>query len=147
MAALSPPLLHVRAAHFPASLHISAMSVRHYTTDELLALRNSPLVTKPDDLPSIEQWLEFVYMESDGVREKLRIPHSESANAGDQRQHSAPAKEGKRNQRLLANTVAPEASPMGAFSTGRPTLGTRNSTLRVAAGGNFIETFGRAWLT
>lgn len=112
------------------------MSVRRYTNDELLALRQSPLVVKPDDLPSIEQWLEFVYLESDGVREKLRIPHSESANSGDQRQQSRPAKEDKRNNRLPhSNTVAPEASPMGAFSTGRPTLGTRNSTLRGAAGG------------
>lgn len=112
------------------------MSVRHYTVDELLNLRNSPLVAKPDDLPSIEQWLEFVYLESDGVREKLRIPHSESANTGDQRQQSHAPKDNKRNQRLNS-AAAPEASPMGAFSTGRPTLGTRSSTLGRAAGGKY----------
>lgn len=119
------------------------MAVRHYTNTELIALRESPLVAKPDNLPSIEQWLEFVYLESDGVREKLRIPHSESANTGgdrEQRQqsHGVPKEGGKRERRLPnANPAAPEASPMGAFSTGRPTLGTRNSTLRAAAGGEF----------
>lgn len=126
------------------------MAVRHYTNDELLALRNSPLVAKPDDLPSIEQWLEFVYLESDGVREKLRIPHSESANTTDRnaertQSHGALPnnKDGgnKRDRRVHnANPNVPEASPMGAFSTGRPTLGTRNSTLRTTAGGEY---FGR----
>lgn len=31
-----------------------------YSTESLLALRESPLIVKPDGLPSIEQWLEYV---------------------------------------------------------------------------------------
>jgi len=57
------------------------MSVRRYTAEQLHYLRNSPLVKKPEDLPAIEQWLEFVYLDKDS-REKLRIPHSEAASPG-----------------------------------------------------------------
>jgi len=37
-----------------------AASATRYTFDELLALRDSPLVKKPDGLPSISQWMEYV---------------------------------------------------------------------------------------
>jgi len=30
----------------------------HYTIEELLFLRDSPLVTKPDGLPQMEQWMQ-----------------------------------------------------------------------------------------
>src|SRR5262249_12011889 len=37
-----------------------AESIIRYSVDDLLRLRDSPLVKKPDDLPSIEQWMESV---------------------------------------------------------------------------------------
>lgn len=108
------------------------MPVRQYTAAQLLALRESPLVSKPDNLPAIEQWIEYVYMErGDGVREKLRIPHSESSTA----QGQQPKQQQRQQQRVSAGA---EGSPMGSFSTGRPTLGTRTSTLR-ANGGKSTE--------
>ena len=30
----------------------------HYSIEELLALRESPLITKPDSLPQMEQWMQ-----------------------------------------------------------------------------------------
>ena len=30
----------------------------HYTIEDLLALRESPLVIKPDGLPQMEQWMQ-----------------------------------------------------------------------------------------
>jgi hypothetical protein len=30
----------------------------HYTIEELLALRDSPLVSKPERLPQMEQWMQ-----------------------------------------------------------------------------------------
>jgi hypothetical protein len=123
------------------------MSVRHYTAAQLHALRASPLVAKPENLPSIEQWIEYVYLEVDGVREKLRIPHSESAQQQQQQQSSTSirgaisttggqgdAKENKR--RGGAAHGPPEPSPMGSFSTGRPTLGRMGSSVR-GSGGEF----------
>ncbi|KAF2162506.1 hypothetical protein M409DRAFT_69088 [Zasmidium cellare ATCC 36951] len=101
------------------------MAVRQYTAAQLLALRESPLVCKPDNLPAIEQWIEYVYMErADGVREKLRIPHSEPSSSAQAQQ---PKQQQRQQQRVSAGA---EGSPMGSFSTGRPTLGTRSSTLR-----------------
>lgn len=32
---------------------------RRYTTEELLALKDSPLVKKPDGLPPIEEWMGY----------------------------------------------------------------------------------------
>ena len=88
------------------------MALRQYTKDELLRLRESPLVQKPENLPAIEQWIEYVYVDKDS-REKLRIPHSESQQAhttGGRRQPHAKAAGG-------------DASPMGSFSAGvRPSL-------------------------
>jgi hypothetical protein len=96
------------------------MSVRRYTTAQLLTLRESPLVRKPDDLPPIEQWIEYVYLDKDS-REKLRIPHSESQTQPQQQQ--------KENRSRVArpppngNANGETASPMGNFSTGqRPGL-------------------------
>lgn len=36
------------------------MAGPRYTIDELVRLRESPLVQRPDRLPSIEEWLEYV---------------------------------------------------------------------------------------
>ena len=111
-------------------------SRRQYTTAQLLALRASPLATKPENLPAIEQWIEYVYMErADGGREKLRIPHSESSSSAQAQQ---PKQQQRQQQRVSAGA---EGSPMGSFSTGRPTLGTRSSTLR-GNGGEFETEYG-----
>lgn len=32
---------------------------RRYCREELLAIRDSPLVKKPDDLPPIEEWMGY----------------------------------------------------------------------------------------
>lgn len=86
------------------------MAFRHYSKDELMRLRDSSLVEKPENLPAIEQWIEYVFADKES-REKLRIPHSElpaqTVNARRQPQSKAGG----------------EASPMGNFSTGlRPSL-------------------------
>lgn len=90
------------------------MAIRQYTRDELLHLRESPLIAKPENLPAIEQWLEYVYVDRDS-REKLRIPHSE-AQQQQQQTHNA-ANQTKRK-------TPGEASPMGNFGAGssRPSL-------------------------
>ncbi|TKA77420.1 hypothetical protein B0A55_04814 [Friedmanniomyces simplex] len=106
-----------------------APTIRQYTIEQLLYLRDSPAATKPDNLPAIEQWIEYVYLDVDGsgTREKLRIPHSESQQHQQQQQQrqgnataTAGASAGGRQPRPSA---AAEASPMGNFSTGqRPSL-------------------------
>lgn len=109
------------------------MAARRYTREELINLRSSPLVQKPDNLPAIEQWIEYVYVYNDGAREKLRIPHSESQhqqqqNAGGARRQPQPK-------------VGGDASPMGAFSTGvRPGLVTR--TTGTKGGGEYTHSEG-----
>lgn len=116
------------------------MAVRRYTRDELLALSRSTLVSRPDDLPAIEQWIEYVYLEQDGKREKLRIAHSEQPQAANHERHkSNDGALGKSRQPRagLAGAAAAEGSPMGAFSTGRPTLSSRGSMLRNASGGMY----------
>jgi hypothetical protein len=96
------------------------MAVRRYTVEELLLLRTSPLVEKPANLPAIEQWIEYVYLDIDGAREKLRIPHSESSE-----QQKRPNAAGRQPR------PGSEASPMGNFSTGqRPGLMTARSAAR-----------------
>lgn len=86
------------------------MSIRRYTAEQLHQLRASPLVKKPEDLPAIEQWLEFVYLDKDS-REKLRIPHSD------------PQDKQKTKVQRTTNNNNGDASPMGNFSTGqRPSL-------------------------
>ena len=101
------------------------MAVRSYTKDELLQLRESPLVHKPEDLPAIEQWLEYVYVDRES-REKLRIPHSEpqhAQNAGNARRQPQHAKG--------------ETAPMGNFSTGmRPSMVSRTTGSK--NGGRFL---------
>ena len=43
---------------FPTHSFISmSFESRHYSIEELLALRDSPLVTKPDLPPQMEQWI------------------------------------------------------------------------------------------
>ena len=43
---------------FPThSFYAMASESRHYSIEELLALRESPLVTKPDLPPQMEQWI------------------------------------------------------------------------------------------
>ncbi|KAI5363342.1 hypothetical protein Slin15195_G107280 [Septoria linicola] len=114
-------------------------SVRRYTREELIALSRSKLVSRPDNLPAIEQWIEYVYLEQeDGKREKLRIAHSEPPPASsDHERHKSndgTLGKGKQPRAGLAGAAAAEGSPMGAFSTGRPTLTSRSSTLRNASG-------------
>ena len=118
------------------------MAFRQYTAEQLLALRESPLVSKPEHLPAIEQWIEFVYLETDGKREKLRIPHSESAQTTTKGNDATTGTTAGRQQRqarpgLASAGAGGEASTMGSFSTGRPTLGTRSSTLRGQNGGEY----------
>ncbi|KAK6385330.1 hypothetical protein LTR65_009256 [Meristemomyces frigidus] len=98
------------------------MATRRYTVEQLLRLQQSPLVKKPENLPAIEQWIEYVYLDVGGAREKLRIPHSETQQQ--QRQSVAGRQQ---QQRPTA-----DASPMGNFSTGqRPSLmQTRSSAAR-----------------
>lgn len=118
------------------------MAVRRYTIDELLTLRESPLVKKPEDLPAIEQWLEYVYMDKDS-REKLRIPHSEAAQQQPQQQKDA-------NPRSRAARPANngEASPMGNFSTGqRPSLLQTRSHVSKNGGQSQVHTPGLQSLT
>lgn len=97
------------------------MAILKYTREDLIFLRDSPLVVKPDNLPAIEQWIEYVYLDrGDGGREKLRIPHSDNAansSGGQQIKQSGNNKSGGR----LSGVVS-ESSPMGSFSTGRPTM-------------------------
>lgn len=102
------------------------MSVRHYTIEQLLKLRESPLVKKPEDLPAIEQWLEYLYLDKDS-REKLRIPHSESSSQPQaQPQQPQPQKDNNAKDaksRVTRPSNNGDASPMGNFSTGqRPSL-------------------------
>ena len=96
------------------------MAIRRYSKDELLRLRDSPLVEKPENLPAIEQWIEYVFVDRDSL-EKLRIPHSET-----QQTQSISAR------RQPQSKAGGEASPMGNFSTGlRPGLmPTRSSASR-----------------
>ena len=99
-----------------------------YTRAELLSLRASPLVQKPENLPAIEQWIEYVYADQDS-REKLRIPHSEShqaQNAGGNSNNTNGHGNPRQRAQQAGKTVgagAGDASPMGNFSTGvRPSL-------------------------
>jgi hypothetical protein len=102
------------------------MAIRHYSRDELTNLRDSPLVQKPENLPAIEQWIEYVFVDKES-REKLRIPHSESQQA-----QSATAR------RQPQSKAGGEASPMGNFSTGlRPSLMPARSANR--GGGEYME--------
>ena len=104
------------------------MATRRYTVEQLLHLRDSPLVKKPESLPAIEQWLEYVYLDVDGSREKLRIPHSEVQQ---QQRQSASG----RQQRPVV-----DASPMGNFSTGqRPGLIQTRSTAAKSGGECYIH--------
>lgn len=98
------------------------MSVRHYTIEQLLKLRESPLVKKPEDLPAIEQWLEYLYLDKDS-REKLRIPHSESASHPQAQQPQKENNTKDAKSRVARPSNNGDASPMGNFSTGqRPSL-------------------------
>lgn len=104
------------------------MSVRHYSREQLLKLRESHLVKKPEDLPAIEQWLEYLYLDKDS-REKLRIPHSESSSQPQpqaQAQQPQPQKDPNpkdAKSRVTRPSNTGDASPMGNFSTGqRPSL-------------------------
>ena len=109
------------------------MVIRQYTAEQLFHLRDSPLVHKPANLPAIEQWIEYVYLESDGVREKLRIPHSESQQQhGQKESHTS---NHRQHQRSGINAGS-EDSPMGSFSTGqRPNLMHMRSAASRGSGG------------
>jgi len=114
------------------------MSVRHYTIDQLVKLRDSPLVKKPEDLPAIEQWLEYLYLDKDS-REKLRIPHSESSSLPQaQPQQPQPQKDNVTKDakaRVTRPSNNGDASPMGNFSTGqRPSLMQTRSNVSKSGG-------------
>lgn len=117
------------------------MAIRQYTVEQLKQLQHSPLAKKPEALPAIEQWIEYVYLDvGHGEREKLRIPHSESQqqNQPQQQQH-VPHRQNGTGRQQRPNPAAGE-SPMGNFSTGqRPSLmQTRGSSIR--SGGEWICT-------
>ncbi|UJO21093.1 hypothetical protein CLAFUW4_12647 [Fulvia fulva] len=105
------------------------MAIRRYTAEQLYILRESPLCQRPDNLQPIESYLEYVYVEIEGVREKLRIHHSEGSPQATRKEDNA---QKQRLPKLPAAALAAGqgSSPMGAFSTGRPTLPTRGSALR-----------------
>ena len=106
------------------------MAFRRYSRDDLLHLRESVLVQKPENLPPIEQWLEYVYVDKDS-REKLRIHHSDAAL------HQPQNGTASRRQ-PQSKAGGSDASPMGNFSTGaRPNLlPTRSQASRT--GGKYI---------
>lgn len=107
------------------------MALRSYTHSQLLHLRNSPLVEKPENLPAIEQWLEYVYVDHES-REKLRIPHSEAAQS--QNTNSTTNKRQPQRQPLGS-----EASPMGNFGAGaRPSLLATRSHGASRSGGELV---------
>ena len=107
------------------------MAPRTYTREELLHLRDSPLVQKPENLPAIEQWIEYVYVYTGDSREKLRIPHSD---ASPQHRNQESNHAGRRQQK----GVGGGESPMGNFSTGaRPGLMVGRRTEGSRSGGEF----------
>ena len=112
------------------------MAIRRYTAEQLHGLRESPLVQRPDNLQPIESYLEYVYVEIDGVREKLRIHHSEGSPQATRKEENVKQRLPKLPAAALAST-GQESSPMGSFSTGRPTLPTRSSAMR-GNGGEFV---------
>ncbi len=56
----SEPAMTEPAMTEPTKTSEPSVAAQRYTREELLQLRNSPLVRKPDGLPSIEQWMEAV---------------------------------------------------------------------------------------
>ncbi|KAF2217222.1 hypothetical protein CERZMDRAFT_104589 [Cercospora zeae-maydis SCOH1-5] len=94
-------------------------TVRRYTREELIALSHSKLVTRPDNLPAIEQWID---------------EHPQPAHHERHKSNDGALGKGRQPRGGLAGAAAAEGSPMGAFSTGRPTLTSRGSTLRNASG-------------
>lgn len=107
------------------------MPIRQYSREQLLHLRSSPLVKKPDDLPAIEQWIEYVYLDIDGAREKLRIPHSESQ----QPQQAAQREPASGRQTRQAKNA--DASPMGSFGSTGPSAGRPSLSGRKVTGGEY----------
>ena len=106
------------------------MAIRQYTREELLHLRASPQISKPENLPAIEQWLEYVYVDRDS-KEKLRIPHSE---ASQQTQNANQIKRQPQRQ------TPGEASPMGNFCAGsRPSLLATKSYGGSRTGGEYLS--------
>lgn len=53
---LKPSSFSIKA-HGLLLLHVK-MAVARYSTPQLLHLRKSPLVCRPEGLPAIEQWME-----------------------------------------------------------------------------------------
>ncbi|PIA88523.1 hypothetical protein CB0940_06853 [Cercospora beticola] len=94
-------------------------TVRRYTREELIALSSSKLVSRPDNLPAIEQWID---------------EQPQPANHERHKSNDGALGKGRQTRGGLAGAAAAEGSPMGAFSTGRPTLTSRGSTLRNASG-------------
>ncbi|THW12100.1 hypothetical protein D6D24_06797 [Aureobasidium pullulans] len=83
-----------------------AMEGARYTIEQLKALRESPLVRKPDELPSIDEWIE-------GSQQQ-----SQQENGGRKPRNQAQRQE--------------EPAPMGNFSSQRPSLLQTRHTSRSA---------------
>lgn len=76
-----------------------AMPTVRYTVEQLHSLRESPLVRKPDGLPSIEQWMEYVTMivsvhRDNAKRTPTEPPHKKMAGVA----NSSPAVATRRSQ-------------------------------------------------
>lgn len=106
------------------------MAIRQYTKEQLYYLKDSPLVQKPDNLPAIEQWLEYVYVDKDS-REKLRIHHSEAQQ---------PQNTNNARRQPHGKGESGGASVMGSFGAGmRPSLISR--TTGGKNGGEYISLY------
>ena len=59
-------LLHSRIGDLTSTykiyLYLLPLMAHHYTREELLKLRNSPLVTRPSNLPPVEEWMGWVFV-------------------------------------------------------------------------------------
>lgn len=65
------------------------VEIVRYTKEQLLHLKDSPLVHKPDGLPSIEQWMEYVAPLVRGGTDLTRLQSSaRAANHPAQRSHT-----------------------------------------------------------
>lgn len=92
-------------------------------------MRQSPLVRRPDELPSIEQWLEYAALHDYHDDHMLILCCSQPSQEQQQTQRKT------RNQ----NGRAEEPAPMGNFSSQRPSLiQTRHTSRSTAAGGTLF---------
>lgn len=92
-------------------------------------MKQSPLVRKPDELPSIEQWLEYAAL-CDCHHHHILTPFRSQPSQEQQTQRKPRTQNGRTE----------EPAPMGNFSSQRPTLlQTRHTSRSTAAGGKLIS--------